>query len=310
MKKRGKNQIGLGLIILVVILALVVLGFVSCSLILFSEGKVIAGNVALIPIKGTITVEGSGMFGVKGTSSTEIIEFLKIADEDFSIKAVVLEINSPGGSAVASKEISDAVMRLRKPSYAVIRETGASGAYWIASSCDRIIANEMSRRGSVGVLSSYLQCSGLLERYNITYERLVAGKYKDMGTSLKELQFDERQILQEKINKIHSIFINEIAENRNLSSSVIDEISSGEFYLGIEALELGLIDYLGDMETASGIIRSDLNLDRIEFAEYEKPAGLIDLLGGVFSQHSFYIGRGIGSMLFDMRNTNQLEIIT
>jgi len=303
MEKRGKG-ISAGWIILIIFLAVIVLCFVSCTILLFSgeKEKSLGGNVALIQIKGTIAVEKSSMFGAEGTSSTEIISFLKDADRDSSIKAVVLEINSGGGSAVASKEIADAVKRLSKPSYAVIREIGASGAYWIASACDRIIANEMSITGSVGVLSSYLQFSGLLETYNISYERLVAGKYKDMGSPLKNLTFDERAILQEKIGKIHTAFVNEVAKNRNLSYDAVQRISSAEFYLGTEALELGLVDALGDMDSAEGIIQSDLNLTKVEFSEYKKPKGLIELLSGVFAENSFYVGRGIGSMLFDAKN--------
>ena len=308
MKKRGK-QISIGLIILIVILALIIISFISCTIILFAETP-ITGNIALISIKGPITVEGSSSFGMKGTSSTNTIDFLKKADEAQMIKAVVLEINSPGGSAVASKEISDAVKRIKKPTYAVIREVGASGGYWIASACDKIIANEMSITGSIGVISSYLQFEGLLNRYNISYERLVSGKYKDTGSPFKELALDERQLLQNKINKIHSVFAQEVSENRNLSSNVLQIISSAEFFLGIEALELGLVDVLGDMHTAEEIIKSDLKLDKINFAKYEKPKGLIESLAGVFAYNSFYVGKGIGSMLFDMNNAENFNILT
>ena len=107
MEKRGKG-ISAGWIILIIFLAVIVLCFASCTILLFSGGKEksLGGNVALIQIKGTIAVEESSMFGAEGTSSTEIISFLKDADRDSSIKAVVLEINSGGGSAVASKALS------------------------------------------------------------------------------------------------------------------------------------------------------------------------------------------------------------
>ena len=86
-------------------------------------------------------------------------------EENKDIKAIVLEINSPGGSAVASDEIASAVKKSNKPTVAVIREAGASGGYWIASSTDHIIANRMSITGSIGVISSYLEFSGLIEKY-------------------------------------------------------------------------------------------------------------------------------------------------
>ena len=308
MKKRGR-QISIGLIILIIVLALIIISFISCTLIIFSETP-ITGNIALISIKGPITVEGSSSFGMKGTSSTDILDFLKKADESQMVKAIVIEINSPGGSAVASKEIADAVKRTKKPTYAVIRELGASGGYWIASACDKIIANEMSITGSIGVISSYLQFEGFLNRYNISYERLVSGKYKDTGSPFKELAVDERQLLQNKINKIHSAFAQEVLENRNLSSNAAQRISSAEFFLGIEALELGLVDVLGDIYTAEEIIKKDLGLEKINFAKYENPKGLIESLAGVFAHNSFYVGKGIGSMLFDMNNAENFNIMT
>ncbi|MBW2966556.1 signal peptide peptidase SppA [Candidatus Woesearchaeota archaeon] len=269
-----------------------------------------SGNVALIPVKGIITAEGFQSFGVKGASSTEIIEFIEKADKSPSVKAILFEINSPGGGAVASKEIADAVKRANKTTYALIREVGASGGYWIASATDHIIANEFSITGSIGVIASYIEFAGLLERYNMTYQRLVAGKYKDMGSPLKHLPFDEREILQNKLNKLHESFIKEIATNRNMPVERIREISTGEFYFGSEALQLGLIDSLGDKETAKELIKQQLNLTKVEFAEYEKPKTLMEILTGVFSENFFLIGKGIGSALTEQKAVNRIEIIT
>lgn len=256
------------------------------------------GNVALIPIKGTILIEGTTTaFGGEVASSAEIVDFIKQADEDSSIKAILLDINSPGGSAVASKEIMTAVKRANKPTYALIREIGTSGAYWVASASDKIIADELSVTGSIGVIASYLEFNGLLERYNISYQRLVGGKYKDIGSPFKELGEDERVILQTKIDKIHEYFIGSFAENRNMSIEKAKELSTGEFYLGSEALELGLIDQTGDIETAKETIKTELNLTTVEFAEYKTTKTLIESLAGVFSDNFFFIGKGIGSAL-------------
>ncbi len=255
-------------VIILIIFFIISWLFSSIISLFIGVDKSIGGNVALIPIKGVITVEGVGSFGSKGTSSTETIEFIKDADRDPSIKAILFEINSPGGSAVASKEIADEITRTNKTTYALIREVGASGAYWIASATDHIIANELSITGSIGVLASYIEIEGLLRRYNMTYQRLIGGKYKDIGDPFKPLTFDEREILQTKINKIHDYFIGSVAENRNMPIEKAKKIATGEFYLGSEALELGLIDTLGDKETAIEIIKQDLNLTIVEFAKY------------------------------------------
>ena len=296
--------------ILIAIIIFVLLSFFVSSLLSLFIGVEPVGNVALIPVKGVIMVDPASTFGTATASSTEIIEQIQKADKNPSIKAIVLDINSPGGSAVASKEIADAIKKTEKPTVAVIRELGASGGYWVASATDRIIANEMSITGSIGVFSSYIEFAGLLERYNMTYQRLTAGKYKDMGDPFKPLALNEREILQKKLNKIHDIFIESIAENRNMPRTRVREISTGEFYLGIEALELGLIDDTGDKDTAEQWLKQELNLTKIEFAEYKREKTLIDVLTGVISPQSFMIGRGIGAELKDTSTVRKIEIIT
>jgi len=217
---------------------------------------------------------------------------LKKAKDDNSIKAVVLEINSPGGTVIASRELANAVKNLGKPNVAVIREVGASGAYWIASSSNKIIADELSITGSIGVISSYLQFSGLMEKYGITYERLTAGEYKDLGTPYKELTRDERNLLQVKLDKIQEIFINEVKKNRNITDA--KRISTGEFFLGIEAKELGLIDKFGNRETAIEEAKKLANLKSPKIVEFKEKRSLFDLLGKLSASNFYYMGKGIG----------------
>jgi signal peptide peptidase SppA len=147
----------------------------------FSEG-----NVAVIPIQGVITTQGdSGAFSEAGVVSSQVVDWIHEADDDDNIKAVLFRIDSPGGSPVATDEIATAIQGMHKPSVAVIREIGASGAYWVASATDRIYANRMSMVGSIGVLASYIEFAGTLERYNATYRSLTAGEFKDTGTPSK-----------------------------------------------------------------------------------------------------------------------------
>ncbi|MCX8147084.1 MAG: signal peptide peptidase SppA, partial [Candidatus Woesearchaeota archaeon] len=207
------------------------------------------------------------------------------AEKDSQIKAILLDINSPGGSAVATDEIANAIKRCNKTTVAVIRETGTSGAYWIASAADYVIANRMSVTGSIGVIGSYFELSGLLERYNITYERLVSGEYKDIGTPFKELTLEERKKLQGIIDEIHEDFINAIAENRNMSKEKIKEIATGEFFTGKKAKELGLVDELGGMDEAEKYIEKKLNIT-VKIRKYEKPISFSDLLSGLIMQKS------------------------
>ncbi|MBI2146626.1 signal peptide peptidase SppA [Candidatus Woesearchaeota archaeon] len=270
------------------------------TLALFDGSK--TGNVAIIPITGPITGDGSSSLGQSTTSSQGIVDFIQQANDNSNVKVIVLEINSPGGSAVASDEIASAVKKSEKPVIAVIREVGASGGYWIASATKHIIANRMSITGSIGVISSYLEFSGLMEKYGVNYERLVSGKYKDSGTPFKTLTEQERTLLQQKMDKIHTFFINEVAVNRNMDAAKVRELATGEFFLGVEALDVGLVDELGDMSTAEDYIQKTYGLESVETVRYEKKAGLFDLLTGVFSDFSFQVGEGIGSSLRPQQN--------
>ncbi len=308
-KKREPKKINLGLIFMIILIAIVVISFVSCTVLMFVEVEP-AGDVAQISIDGTLMAGDSGSFLVTGTSSTEIVKLIEKADENEGIKAILFEINSPGGSAVASKEIADAIKRVEKPTYSLIRELGASGAYWAASATDTIVANDLSIVGSIGVIASYIEFAGLLERYNMTYQRLVGGEYKDLGTPFKKLDDDERILLQDKIDKMHDYFIREVASNRGMDVARVREMATGEFYLGFEALELGLVDKLGDKETAIEIIKQDLNMTELDIAEYETTATLMDLFSGVFSSQFFFVGQGIGSAFVDAGIYNKINIIT
>jgi len=297
MKKRGKRR---GKFIFFLLLSI----FILLALILILPRTVlIRGNVALIRINGVIT--SSEGFSFTGQASSEkIVRALEGAEEDPTIEAILLEINSPGGSAVASKEIVDAVKRCQKqkPVYALIREIGASGAYWIASAADKIIANELSIVGSVGVTASYLEFAGLLKRYNITYRELTSAKFKEAGKSVKELTQEEKDYLISKINLIHQIFLQDVVENRKLSEKVKEEISQGKFFLGKEALNLSLIDAIGDIKTAEQLLKAELGVKEISFKEKNERASILNEIFAAF----FNLGYGIGTAFLE----NQFKIQT
>lgn len=282
--------------ILLTILAVLFTLFIIIPLVfsLFSDSNPL-GNVARIPLQGIITADGKSSLAQETISSSDIVAFIEDADENPSVKVILLEINSPGGSAVASDEIAAAVKRAQKPVIALIREVGASGGYWIASAADHVIAHRMSITGSIGVISSYLEFSGLMEKYGVNYERLVAGELKDSGTPFRELDARERSLLQGKLDTIHDFFIQEVAANRKLPESSVRKIATGEFYLGVEALELGLVDELGDKNTAEEYIQNTYGLEEVEYAVYEPDKGFFELLSGVFTGFSFHLGQGIGN---------------
>ncbi len=283
-------------------LALGILAFFFSAFVLFSviyaffvpdlSSSLGNPNVAVIPINGIIISGKAPVFEDGYVGSDDIISLIDKADSDDSIKAIVFKINSPGGSPVASDNIGSRILRLNKTSVAVISEIGASGAYWIASSCDYIFSNRMSVVGSIGVIASYLDFSGFLRRYNVSYERLVAGKYKDAGSQFRKLTPEERELFQKRLDMIHEMFIEQVAINRNLSIDNVSAIATGQIFLGEEAVSLGLVDFIGNIDDAYSLIEDKYNISAVP-VDYEPDSGFFGLFGSLVSSGFFEVGRGI-----------------
>ena len=288
-------------LILVIFLGLIFA--VIASLFIGADVESLDGNVALISIDGIILGSDSSDYLFESVSSSDdIVELVEEADENPSIKAIILEINTPGGSPVASEEIANAILKTNKTTVAWIRDIGTSGAYWAASASDHIIVSRASITGSIGVIGSYLEFPGFLERYNVTYRRLVAGKYKDIGSPYKEMTSEEQAIFQKMLDELGDHFISEVAKNRQMSKKDVEKIANGLFYLGSEAKELGLVDELGGKDEAIKYIESKENI-KAELVEYEKEKGFLEALSGVMNENSFFVGKGIGSALFQSKST-------
>ncbi|MBI2208062.1 signal peptide peptidase SppA [Candidatus Woesearchaeota archaeon] len=283
-----------------VILWLIVLSFAIAFLIsLFIEDdfESLDGNVAVIEITGPIVTSDDGYLFEDVASSDEIIKLIRKADKNDGIKAIVFEINSPGGSAVASDEIAAEIKKVNKTTVALVREIGTSGAYWIASSTDHIVANRMSITGSIGVIASYLGFEGFLEEHNVTYERLVSGKFKDLGSPFKELTPEERALFEKSLDTINDYFIDEVAKNRNLNRKEVERLATGQFYLGVDALNLGLVDELGSKDEAKSYVEKQIGQEA-DFVKYKTQKGFLGSLSDIADEASFFVGRGIGSAFF------------
>lgn len=312
MEKIPQQNFRWGYAILVLFL-LGALGFIAVGMLSLFAGvdfESLSGNVALIPIEGVILgTEDSQSFFESASFSLDIVELIEKAHKNPNIKAIILEINSPGGSALASEEIANAIKKTNKTTVAWIREVGASGAYWVASSAEHVVASRVSITGSIGVIASYLEFPGLLERYNVTYQRLVSGKYKDIASPFKEMTSEEKAIFQQNLDAIRDYFASEVAKNRNINKKEIDKIANGLFYIGAQAKELGLIDELGGKDEAIRYIEKKESI-KAEIVEYKKEKTLLDILSDVLSKQSFFVGKGIGSSLFANRDISTVRITT
>ena len=202
-----------------------------------------AGRVAVIRLHGPIG--GSGR-------TLELIELARRLRESRRVPAVVLDIDSPGGSATASDELLIAFERLaaRKPLVAAIRGTGASGAYLAAMAARRILANPNAIVGSIGVISAGPRLPRLLDRIGVTVNESKAGRLKGMGAPWREETDEERAKEQRIVDQFYDAFVGRVAKGRHMTEDRVRELATGEIWLGTEALTLGLVDEIGDLERA------------------------------------------------------------
>lgn len=227
---------------------LIFLLFFLLSSIFSSVSDSMTPKIAVVPIKGVIlTDEDNSLFGGSSVSSRDIAQTLLELKDDNSVKAVLLDINSPGGSPVASEEISRAIEEVKKekPVYALINDVGASGAFWIAVSANKTYVSSMSQVGSIGVTSAGLGFEDFIKEYNITYRKQTAGEFKDMGSPYREPTKEEEEILQGILDEIHANFIEHVAVSRNMSYENVEKYATGEVFLGSKAVKVGFADEIG-----------------------------------------------------------------
>lgn len=227
--------------------------------------------VAVIPLKGPIVTQSAGgLFASQEASSESILETLEQIKQDGRVDAVIIHINSPGGYVVPSHKIAKAISELDIPTVALVEDAAASGAYWVASATDHIIVDDFSMTGSIGVIASYLNFAGLLDDFNVTYERLVAGQYKDMGIPFRNLTSDERAVFQQQLDDLHTSFVAAVANNRNLSEQHVRTLATGQVFLGTKAVELGLADELGGRREAEQYLLERLGASSLKYVSYER----------------------------------------
>lgn len=209
-------------------------------------------NVLAFSIQGYLSTYSNDKLTeeVELTSSEDIVYGLMEAEKDHNIKALMLVVDSSGGDGVAGQEISNALKSVTKPNVAIIRSIGASSAYWASTGAQRIFASNISDVGSIGVTASYLDESLRNEKEGFKYIELNSAKYKDLGDPSRTISKEERDIIIADLEKIHDVFVREVAENRNLEVSDVEKIANGLTFVGGDAFGLGLVDEIGDMRSA------------------------------------------------------------
>jgi protease-4 len=183
-----------------------------------------------------------------------VVKQLKKFNDDSSIKAIILHVNSPGGGVAASEEMYREVKRIReekkKRIVASIETLGASGAYYVSAGCDKIFADNGSVVGSIGVISEWVNYGDLLRWAKMKDVIMKAGEFKDTGIPTRDMTPAEKEYFQGLIDNMHVQFIQAVADGRNLKFQDVKTIADGKVWTGQQALPMKLVDQLGDFEAA------------------------------------------------------------
>ena len=215
----------------------------------------IPDRVAVINIEGTIVCGADSKENLfqqaNGITSGTIMKQIREAAADDSVKALVLRIDSGGGSATAAEEVGRELLRFKeqtqKPIVATMGNTGASAAYWIAAcASDKIYANATTLTGSIGVYMPYMNTEELFKKIGITSDKIKSGPYKDILTNDRPMTPEEKEILQNIVDEIYDQFVYTVSAGRRMETSKVRAIADGRIYTGRQAKNIGLVDELGD----------------------------------------------------------------
>jgi len=207
-------------------------------------------------LPGVVSRARVGVLEIKGPlfSADRYLEDLQRYEKRKDVKAVLLDIDSPGGAVAPIQELNEALERIKeqgKPVVAAIRSVGASGGYYLASSADTVVATPGSMVGSIGVQIQVMRIEELIDKVGIEYEVIKSGDYKDIGSPFREMSADEREVLRHMIMDVYDQFIEHIVQNREqLGRARVEEIADGSIFTGRQAYEKGLVDMVGTKNKA------------------------------------------------------------
>ncbi|MDO8803438.1 MAG: signal peptide peptidase SppA [Elusimicrobiota bacterium] len=215
-------------------------------------GKSKKDAVAVIPLYGAISQGSSGHSWERG--SQQIAKRITTLAAKKEVKAIVLDINSPGGTVGAVQEIYSAILKAKaetkKPFIARFGEVSASGGYYVAAACDQIVSHPGTITGSIGVIFSVSNFEGLMKKVGFRSEVIKSGKFKDIGSPSREMTLDERKLLQAMIDDSYDQFVTAVSVGRKMPVDQVKLLADGRIYTGRQAMDAKLVDKMGDLQDA------------------------------------------------------------
>jgi protease-4 len=213
--------------------------------------------VGVVEVKGAI-----GMGGADGVDAERVMKHLRRFGEDDGMKAVIVRIDSPGGAVSPSQEIHDEIRRLaaKKVVICSLGNIAASGGFYVAMGCDKIVAEPGTLTGSIGVISQFVSVKGLVERFDIKTETIKSGKLKDMGNPFRDMTPEDRAYWQQVTNQIYEQFLGAVVASRKLPEAKVRQVADGRVFTGADAKALGFADALGNFYDAVDLAKQEAGL--------------------------------------------------
>jgi len=245
-------------------------------------------KIAIIPISGIILSENQSSFltGTEGIITPNLIgNVLSKAQADSQVKAIIFDINSPGGSPVASDRIFEQISNFKsstnKPVVFLMGDMAASGGYYIASAGDFIVANPATLTGSIGVILESYNLEELYKKIGLSKNTFKQGEFKDILNEARPITEEERKIIDSLNEDTYELFISRVAVGRKKSEDEIRSLANGMIYSGSQAKDLGLVDSLGNRDEAIYQAKSLANIDKYQVVEYGTGSIWQEIFGSV-----------------------------
>jgi protease-4 len=256
------------ILFIVFLLAIFITLYLSGQIEGFSKGD----KIAVIPLQGIIT------------DSRQMCEKILLYKNNSQIKAIVLRIDSPGGATGPTQEIFEEVVKCNKVKKVVVSmgSVAASGGYYIACGAEKIVANPGTITGSIGVVVQFANIERLLNKIGLSHEVIKSGEHKDMGSITRPLTDIERRIIKEMIDDVHEQFVQAVSERRKIPLEKVMKIADGRTFTGRQALRLGLVDKMGNLQDAIDLAAELAGIEGKPNVIYSRERGfsIFDLIFG------------------------------
>ncbi len=258
--------------VLIIFVTIIGLFFFTVVLRLMLGSTAIGEKVGVIDIIGIIS------------QADPTIKLIHAYRDDPSVKAVVIRIDTPGGSVAPVQEIYSELKKIDKPLVASMGGTAASGGYYLACAADTIVANPGTLTGSIGVIMQFTRIEDLYNKVGLEQQVIKSGKFKDKGSPFREMNEEERIILQETVDDVHAQFVETIFQARevHLTRGEVEELADGRIFSGKQALNLKLLDKLGNLPEAIEVAGQLANIQGTpKVVRKEKKVSLLEQLLGI-----------------------------